>query len=257
MRCFDLEGVSRFGDRAAIYAAARPSYPAAAIEAILSGHASSLPVIDIGTGTGIGARLLAGRGIRVIGVDPGAEMLRAAAPHDYVRWIEGKAEQMPLPSGATDLITAFNAFHWFKPQPFFEEVRRVVRSAGRLALVWNDWDLRDEFTASFVRLMRNAAGDFPPEDRDAEVAPLYETPAVRNIRRYEFENVHRLDRQLLPLRLQSMSYIPRQGPRWESLSRELDALFGRYAAEGIVEHRYLTRVFLADVVSISPPAVRQ
>jgi len=76
---------------------------------------------------------------------------------------------------------------------------------------------------------------------------------VSEIRRYEFENVHRLDRELLPMRLQSMSYIPKEGPRWDALSHELNGLFERYSSGGIVEHRYLTRVFL----SISRPAVRQ
>ena len=247
MQCFELDGVSRFGDRAAIYAAGRPSYPAAAIDAILSREITT-PIVDVGTGTGISARLLADRGATVIGIDPGSEMLRMGVSHRGVLRTEGRAEQLPLRSRSTELITAFNSFHWFKAEPFFAEVRRVSRPGGRIALVWNDWDGRDEFTAAFVKLMRSAAGDYPVENRWNEVAPLFSTTTVeKNIERHEFPYSHRLDRHTLPLRLQSMSYIPREGPLWDKLASELEELFEKYATKGHVEHQYLTHVFIAAI----------
>ena len=239
----------RFSDRAAIYAAARPSYPAAAIDVILSRELAT-PVIDMGTGTGIAARLMADRGVHVIGIDPGPEMLRIGEPHARVSRLEGKAEQIPIRSGATDLMTAFNAFHWFKPDPFFEEVRRVVRPGGQLALVWNDWDARDPFTERFVKVMRSAAGDHPVENRWSEVSPLFSTQAVANIKRLKFPYTHRLTRELLALRLKSMSYIPREGPLWDSLDQQLSKLFDEYAVDGFVDHHYNTHLFIADVKSV-------
>jgi len=246
-RCCDLDGVTRFADRAAIYARARPSYPPAAIEFLLArAPRPNARIVDVGAGTGIATHLLAEANGRALGLDPGVEMLRAAAPGARVALAAGRAEHLPLRYRSVDLLTAFNAFHWFQPEAFFTEARRVLAPDGRLVLAWNDWNHDDPFTSEFVRLMRSRAGDYPPEDRAAEVAPLYSTHQFGEVEAASFENVHVLDAETLPLRLQSMTYIPREGPAWETLSTELTALFERYAdEEGKVRHHYRTSVYVA------------
>ena len=86
--------VGRFNDRAADYVKYRPTYPVAAIDAILDGlrPPERLLAADVGAGTGISARLLGDRGVRVIAVEPGEAMRGAAAPHARVSWIAGRAE---------------------------------------------------------------------------------------------------------------------------------------------------------------------
>jgi len=248
LRCRDLDGVSRFADRAEIYARSRPSYPPAAIDFILADVSRPLVrIVDVGAGTAISTRLLAGANRRVVGIDPGVEMLGAASQEAGMNLAVGRAERLPFGSGSMDLVTAFNAFHWFQPQPFFEEARRVLVADGRLALAWNDWNRDDAFTDAFVRLMRSRAGDYPPEDRDAEVAPLYATSQFADIEAGIFENIHTLDLPGLRLRLGSMSYIPREGPDWDALSVELTRLFDRFADEaGLVRHCYRTAVYVAS-----------
>ena len=229
--------MARFTGRAAWYARARPSYPDAAVSFVL-GDASR--VIDAGAGTGISTRLL---GARAVGVDPSLDMILTAGD---ARFVLARAETLPFRNAAADLVTSFNAFHWFQPDAFFAEAHRVLARGGRLALVWNDWDRGDPFTNEFVTLMRSRApADFPPEDRDAEVTPLYQTKLFTNIERRDFPYVHRLDREHLRMRLQSMSYIPAGGPDWDALSRELDALYEKYAENGVVNHRYTTAVFIS------------
>jgi len=237
MRCFDLDGAVRYSDRAVLYARARPSYPADAIAFVL--HGAGPRIIDVGAGPATSTKLL---GERAIGCDPNLPMLLAAA---RPRLLLARAESLPFRTASADLLTVFNAFHWFQPGAFFAEAHRVLPPAARLALIWNDWNHGDAFTREFVRLMRSAAGDFPPEDRDAEVAPLYATRLFTNIERRSFPNEHRLDHDLLRMRLQSMSYIPLAGPAWDALDRELAVLFARYAREGFVTHHYTTEVFVA------------
>ncbi|HET8773252.1 MAG TPA: class I SAM-dependent methyltransferase, partial [Thermoanaerobaculia bacterium] len=230
----------RYDDRAEIYARGRPSYPAEAIEHVARPNER---VLDLGAGTGIGTRLLAARGLYVVAVDGNVAMLDIARP---AMAAAARAEVLPFRTASVDLVTAFNAFHWFQPEPFFEEARRVLRPDGRLALLWNDWDAGDAFTAAFVRLMRSRAGDFPPEDREGEVAPLYATARFADVQRTAFPNTHILDLPTLRLRLQSMSYIPKAGPAWDALNDELTALFAAFADKhGCVRHRYETSVFVA------------
>ncbi len=75
----DIDPTGRFSNRADDYARHRPTYPAAAIDALLAGlgPASGLVAVDVGAGTGISARLLAERGVSVIAVEPNRAMREA------------------------------------------------------------------------------------------------------------------------------------------------------------------------------------
>ena len=245
-RHFELDGIERFADRAESYARARPSYPSAAIDYILS-KAPRTParLVDVGAGTGIATRLLAAKNGRAFGLDPGLTMLRAGIADARVALAAGTAERLPLRDGSVDLLTAFNAFHWFVPEPFFAGAHRVLAAGGRLVLAWNDWDLDDPCTRDFMALMRSG-GEFLPEDRATEVAPLFGTKLFAEVETASFPNEHVLDAETLPLRLRSISWIPHEGPRWEALAEGLRALHARYAdADGRVTHRYRTNVYVA------------
>ena len=246
-RCYELEGVKRFSARAADYAFARPGYPAEAIAHILESSRVSRPrIVDVGAGTAQATNQLGRAAGFAVGLDPNLEMLSAAPRQANVVLLQGRAEQLPVRTRSADLLTAFNAFHWFQPEAFLAEARRVLASDGRLALVWNDWDDRDPFTAAFVRLMRAQAGDYPLEDRAAEVAPLYQTRHFHDVRQSTFPLRQDLDLSGVLARMRSMSYVPRQGPAWEQLASELRALFARHADNGgLVTHYYTTQVFIA------------
>ena len=105
----------RFADRATDYVAGRPSYPAAALDALFDGLGDPGDVLaaDLGAGTGISSRLLAEYGAQVLAVEPNAAMREAAEPHPRVEWIAGTAEWTGLGEASIDLVTAFQAFHWF------------------------------------------------------------------------------------------------------------------------------------------------
>lgn len=243
--CYDLDGISPFHERAEAFATARPSYPEDAIEFVLSQQPTGM-ILDVGAGTGIGSIQLARHDRSVIAVDPNLSMIRASQRPDRVAFVVGRAENLPFGRATTSLLTVFNAFHWFQPGPFFAEAHRVIQPGGTLAVLWNEWDRRDSFTADFFQLMRTCAGDRPPEDLDAEAAPLYQTNLFHNLVRRSFGYSHRLDRRLLGLRLQSVSYVPSSGAEWERLDRGLDELYDKFKDEaGCVHHRYVTSVFVA------------
>jgi SAM-dependent methyltransferase len=236
-------GRARYSDRASQYARARPSYPAEAIDWILGQVVERPRVLDVGSGTGIATRLLAAGGARPVALEPNLPMIVASgAP---VPTICAAGEALPLRADTFDLVTVFNAFHWLRAEEALAEIRRVLRAGGKLAVAWNDWDHTDAFTSEFVKLMRSYAGDFPPEDRDAEVAPLYASAQMSAVERRDFPNRHVLDAPGLRARIESMSYIPLDGPDALDMRARLDALFQRYAADGVVVHHYTTCVFVA------------
>ncbi|HTD33264.1 MAG TPA: class I SAM-dependent methyltransferase, partial [Candidatus Elarobacter sp.] len=140
----------RFTDRAGDYVSGRPSYPPAAIDALLDGLGDPADVVvaDLGAGTGISSRLLAERGAQVLAIEPNQAMREAAEPHPRVEWIAASAEHTGLGEASADLVTAFQAFHWFDQRAALDETVRILRPGGRAAVIYNERDERDPFTAA-------------------------------------------------------------------------------------------------------------
>ncbi|MGW7436884.1 class I SAM-dependent methyltransferase [Streptomyces sp. NPDC054849] len=133
-----------FDAAAASYRAHRPGYPPALFEAVeeLAGRPlAGARVADVGAGTGIATTLLHDRGADVVAVEPGdgmAEEFRRANPGIPV--VRGDGDRLPLASGAFDLLTYAQAWHWTDPDRSVPEARRVLRPGGALAIWWNDTD---------------------------------------------------------------------------------------------------------------------
>lgn len=150
------------------YAAFRPEYPPA-LSAFLAqaapGHGTA---VDVGCGTGQLTIQLAEHFASVIGVDPSADQLANAAPHDHVTYRAGPAERLPVEDRSADLVTAAQAAHWFDLPRFYGEVRRIGRENALVALV-SYGVLRLAPAAleeRFTRFYRQEIGPFwPPERR--------------------------------------------------------------------------------------------
>lgn len=124
-----------FSQAAAGYARFRPRYPAALFDWLAATAPGRDLAVDVGTGSGQAAVELGQRFARVIALDPSEAQLANAAPHARVTYRRAPAEATGLEPGSADLVTAAQAFHWFEPERFFAEVRRVARPKGVVA-VW-------------------------------------------------------------------------------------------------------------------------
>ena len=156
---YAMNSLNRFSDRAADYVKYRPSYPAAAIDKILVGLSSPSQIVaaDIGAGTGISSRLLAEREVKVLAIEPNAAMRQVAFPHPLVEYRDATAEATGLPDSSVDILTCFQSFHWFTPEPTMSEFHRILKSSGRLALIWSFGDTSDRFTAKYNHIVMQAA----------------------------------------------------------------------------------------------------
>lgn len=244
-----MDPTGRFSDRAEAYARHRPGYPAGAIDAVLEGlgEPRSLVCADVGAGTGISARLVAERGVRVIAVEPNEGMRGAAAGHPLVEWRAGTAEETGLGDGSVDLVLCAQAFHWFRQEEALAEFRRILRERGRLALVWNQRVQSDAMTAGYTRAIREAGGEHPAEVRPFDEGVVTVAGKFRDLRRVDVPNAQEIDLGGLLGRAMSASYVPKSGPGHERLVGELTRLHREHAdASGRVRLVYNTLVYLAE-----------
>jgi SAM-dependent methyltransferase len=244
----DLNPVGRFDDRAADYVRYRPSYPAAAIDTILAGLGppSALTAADVGAGTGISARLVGDRGVRVIAVEPGRAMSGAAAPHPRVCWVRATAEATGLATGALALVLCAQSFHWFRADEAVREFARVLAPGGRLAIMWNRRSVSDPLTAGYGEAIA-AVGDDAEANR-APFAPgcVERSGAFSPVTRTSVPSHQRLDLDGLLGRARSASYVPKTGPASDRLVQLLTDLHARHSdASGAVTLVYETEIFSA------------
>ncbi len=57
-----------------------------------------------------------------------------------VEVVAGRAEALPCPDATVDVVIAASAWHWVDESRAVPEVARVLRSGGRLSLVWSGPD---------------------------------------------------------------------------------------------------------------------
>jgi len=124
-----------FSDRAAEYAAHRPTYPFALVDFLAEMSPRRDLAWDCGCGSGQLSVPLADRFERVIATDASAEQLARAARHPRVDYRCAPAEASGLPDGVADLAVAAQAAHWFDLAAYYAEVRRVGRPGAIVALV--------------------------------------------------------------------------------------------------------------------------
>ena len=134
MMAFSFEQVN-----ATDYDELRPTYAPEAIRWVAE-RARLEPgslVVDLAAGTGQLSRRFVPLGVRVVAVEPAANMRAVLATNlPDVTAVGGTAEAIPLDDGQTDAVVVGNAFHHFDAEEAFAEIRRALRPEGALALFW-------------------------------------------------------------------------------------------------------------------------
>lgn len=122
----------------------RPGYalsPLKALLALLDKPIAAADVADVGAGTGIWTRILAGQGPRSLtAVEPNDDMRRVGQHSSAglpIEWRAGSGEATGLEDGSRDLVTMASSFHWVDYDAGMREFQRVLRSGGRFAALWN------------------------------------------------------------------------------------------------------------------------
>ena len=70
---------------------------------------------------------MAEQGIKVIAVEPNEAMIQQHESHPLVEFKLGTAENTTIADSAVDLVTSFQAFHWFDPLLTLKEFHRILK----------------------------------------------------------------------------------------------------------------------------------
>ena len=102
-------------------------------------------VLDVATGEGYGAAMLAAQARTVTACDL-AEDVVARATEAFVRpnlrFVTGDARRLPMPDGSVDVVVCFEALeHFAEHEIFLDEVRRVLRPRGMLLISTPDREI--------------------------------------------------------------------------------------------------------------------
>jgi ubiquinone/menaquinone biosynthesis C-methylase UbiE len=247
--------IERFSNRVENYVKYRPNYPKEVLDLFVSemNLQTSSVIADVGSGTGISARVFLENGSTVFGVEPNA-LMRAAAEKfltDFSKFksVNGTAENTTLAAESVDFVVAAQAFHWFDRAKTRKEFGRILKDKGFVALIWNERQLD---TTAFLRGYENLLIKFGTDYEDVRhenitketLKDFFQTDFRQDV----FQNKQTIDFEGLKGRMLSSSYTPsKENPCFEEMLENLELLFAEHAENGKIDILYTTNVFYGQI----------
>jgi ubiquinone/menaquinone biosynthesis C-methylase UbiE len=239
------------------YSRYRPSYPHQLVEWLKAG-CGLLPaqsVADIGSGTGLLAELFLQNGNRVYGVEPNEEMRLAAeyllSSYPLFTSIAGTAEATGLADHSIDMITAGNAFHWFKHEQTRQEFLRILIPQGWVILVWNlERNNGSPFAIAFEQFWQkhiDPAAHFSDRQRPDYVTRFF---GADNLKEKTLDNYQTCDFETLKGLALSFLKAPQPGdPRYQAMVDDLQVIFSQYQEGGTVTLEYDAQIVYGQLLA--------
>ncbi len=124
-----------FSSHAEDYKKYRPIYPEALFSYLAQLAPNHKAAWDCGTGNGQGAVGLSPFFEKIFATDGSASQIQQAEPSETIVYQVATAENSKLKDNSISLVTVFQALHWFQLDKFYQEVKRVTKPKGILAII--------------------------------------------------------------------------------------------------------------------------
>jgi SAM-dependent methyltransferase len=157
-----------FNEVADEYDRHRPAYPDALIDGACeaAGLGAGARVLEIGCGTGQLTRSLVSRGLRVVAVEPGEQLIARVrdrlAGVGEVHLVNARLEDVPMPRAQFRAVFSASAIHWVDPDVSWQTIAGALVDGGTLALV-SYFGLEDPRSASDQQALRSSLERIAPE----------------------------------------------------------------------------------------------
>lgn len=251
-----MDTTKKFTGKSEAYEHYRPGYPEAFIDYLLAscGLEGGGTAADVGAGTGILSRQLLEKGLKVIAVEPNDDMREKAQKNcgSFAGFtaVGALAEDTGLADRSVDLVTAAQAFHWFDAPRFKKECGRILKEGGRVALVWNNRDIKSPLVTENAEICARFCPEFGGfsngREQGGEVfASFFKEGAYVH---REFRNDLVFDLEGFVGRNLSSSYAPREGgEQYGPFVEALEKLFEKYGRHGRLTLPNVTDCFIGGV----------
>ena len=187
--------------------------------------------LDTACGTGRYAGFLAGRGLRVVGVDGSPDMLaRARTRVPRGEFLVGDLHRLPVADAGVDLVVCGLALtHVPALEPVLAEFARVLRPGGTVAALWNRDDDSVEWVAG-----ANAAIGLRPNPGGSSVSTFPEHPALgpSEVQSFGHAVPQTIDSMIANIATHSWALTAEPAARDAALGRLRDYLAGRPETAG-------------------------
>lgn len=229
-----------------LYDSARPNYPRAAIEFLVSSLrvGQDSHVLDLGAGSGIFTRQLVPLVAKVTAVEPSESMRETLARSSpEVEVLDGRDTEIPLRDGSVAAVFVAQAFHWFDVEPSLAEIHRVLVPGGGLGLIWNERDESVPWVGDLGRAMRWDV--LQPYRVGTDFSEQITRGPFHNVERRRFAHEQTLDHDDLYRRVLTTSYISlMDGPERVALMDRVAAVVSTLPNPVVLP--YVTDVYRAD-----------
>lgn len=233
----------------------RPSYPKEVLGLLVDecGLSRKSLIADIGSGTGLLAKLFLDVGNTVYGVEPNQSMREAGeaylAQYSQFHSISGTAERTHLENSSMDFITAGTAFHWFDVEKTKREFKRIAKPNAWVVLVWNVRDTESPLIRDYESLLLEYGNDYANSNaKKLDKVAMNTFFSEQTINTVSFRNVQQFDWEGFKGRLLSMSFIP--GPeneKYTAMLEHLKQIFLCYEKNGVIEFLYKTNLYYSHI----------
>jgi len=157
----------------------RPGYPKEMYEDIakICNLSESSSVIEIGAGSGIATAELAKTGCKIVGIEPGSNLVAIAKEktEDFpnVEIIEAMFEDYES-SDNFDCLIALTSFHWISEQAKYKKAYDLLNRKGHFVIVWNSFFQSSGIATKEVNsLYHEMLPDiYPNENKDVNLGVL-------------------------------------------------------------------------------------
>ena len=250
-----MDTTEKFNGLASVYTAGRPTYADKFLSELYEkfGFSASSIIADIGSGTGKFAKQMLERGSYVYCVEPNEDMRNQAiielGKYKNSSIIAGDSTNTTLPNCSVDFVTVAQAFHWFDTELFKNECKRIIKTGGKVFLIWNMRDMSSDFTQEAYKIYKKYCPEFKGfgggiQKNDMRIRTFFDD----KYERLEYDNPLYYDKDKFIDRSLSGSYsLKQQDVHYEEYINQLELLFHKYAKDNVVIMQNKTVVYVGFV----------